>query len=832
MAVQFSVPDSPEKHTYQIEEFRGVDFSNASVNVESYRSPDSMNMIRDQVGKVRKRMGYETKTTLDGRINGFHKLGNQNLIHAGEKLYCYPLIGQAPDMNNMSIGATWKYQSAPLTPSQYNGLLGEGWSNWYYDETIVNDGQNAIQIDSSRFEYESSLISPPSHVKGTYRGFIIEINVEELAAEGNKIVMLNDKSGIPDEVATFNLAPVDSTTFTINGTTFSYNTWCTLVALSKDNKLNLFILQNDGTAKYTSVNNTIYVENRIYNKFMIEGIKKIKFRNVQISNGLNALDNTYYPDNRTNFEDYIEYISIYEQMNDHMSVGVPYGNKLYLLDGMTYLVFASGSVQPVSNNAYIPTIIIGRSPNGGGTPYESINLLQNKWIEQFLSDGVSTEYQLTTTDLDDTAVTCEKLQSDGTWKRITGFTVDRENGIVIFTSAIEGSPITGVDNVKITASKVRNGYAEKINLSTVCMLYGVGGAPDRLFVGGNPLQSNMDYYSEYNDLTYFGDTSYSVLGQEDSEIVGYRILNNRLATFFSQNSDGRNIIIRSGEFADDGTTAVFPVKNTIIGEGVIGKYTFCYLEKEPLYLSASGIYAVTTESYTSWKNMQIRSTFISPKLQNEPNLQNAYAFVYRDFYLLAINGKIYILDGKQKVYDRNAPFSSYQYECYLWDNVPARVLWEEGGALWFGMNDGTVCRFFNNVDDINSYNDNGAAINAYWETPDLDGSLFFKNKTFRYVAVRLASAVTTGIEIYVQKKGIWSKLFDGGAKARYFDWEHINFAKFSFSSDRTPRTIGGKIKIKKVDKAKFRLQNKELNEPFGLYAFALEYTEPGNNYKG
>ena len=37
--------------------------------------------------------------------------------------------------------------------------------------------------------------------------------------------------------------------------------------------------------------------------------------------------------------------------------------------------------------------------------------------------------------------------------------------------------------------------------------------------------------------------------------------------------------------------------------------------------------------------------------------------------------------------------------------------------------------------------------------------------------------------------------------------------------------------MKKVDKARFRLENNELGEPFGIYNVALEYTENGN-YKG
>jgi hypothetical protein len=54
---------------------------------------------------------------------------------------------------------------------------------------------------------------------------------------------------------------------------------------------------------------------------------------------------------------------------------------------------------------------------------------------------------------------------------------------------------------------------------------------------------------------------------------------------------------------------------------------------------------------------------------------------------------------------------------------------------------------------------------------------------------------------------------------------------FSFSTDRSEKVVHSKIRIKKVDKARFRMENKYINEPFGLFDLALEYIE-GGNYKG
>ena len=610
-----------------IDYFKGVDLYNASANVSPYRSPEAPNMIRDEVGKVRKRMGYATTATFPARINGVFTLGDKKLVHAGEKLY-------------------------------------------------VSDGAAG---------------GPPP------------------------------------------------------------------------------------------------------------GFKEIR-----------------------------------SGMKDARSRAVQFDGKLYLLDGKAYLVYDGQSVKPVSEVATVPSIIISRNPTGGGTTLKPLNLLSKRWTEEFLGTATDTVYQLTTTDLDEDKVEAEVLQKDGTWKKIaegSGFTVDRKGGKVTFSTAPGKSPVDGVDNVKITAAKTREGYAQRVNQCDVAALYGVGGSPDRVFVTGNPEKPNLDYWSEFNDPTFFGDTWYCQLGQDDAKIVGYTVTGSLLAAHKSDGSDGRNVIIRSGQLDGKGE-AMFPVVNTLQGEGAVSKYAFAALGSEPLFLTKLGVYAITNEELTGEKYSQQRSLYLSSAIQAAGNLGEAVGFVWRDFYLLAAGERVYLLDGLQKEYSKDAPKSAFQYEGYYWTGVRARVFWQEGEALCFGTGDGKLCRFHTNVDDPTSYSDDGRPILAYWDTPDLSGEYFWHNKTFRYLSVRLAAAVVTGVKAFKQVRGQWSLLYDAGEKARYFDWGYINFAKFVFSSDRTPRTLGRKIKIKKVDKVRFRFQNGELNEPYGLYAIGFEYTEPGSRYKG
>lgn len=622
---QFNVPSESQKYSAVVETFRGVDLNNSPSNVDKSRSPAAPNMIRDQVGKVRKRMGYETKVTTPGgaAINGVHHLMEETLVHAGAKLY-----------RLSDTGGTWSL-------------------------TEIGDMANARS-----------------------RSFVFD-------------------------------------------------------------------------------------------------------------------------------------------------------QKLYLLDGTTYQVYDGETLAAVADSATVPTIIISRRPTGGGQSYQGLNLLGRKWTESFLGTADATVYQLTTKDLAEDAVTARVLNADGVWEdktEGTDFTVDREAGTVTFSTAPGTSPVTGQDNVQITAAKVREGYLDTIDRCTIAAVYGVGGSTDRVFLSGNGDKPGVDWYSNFEDPAFFPDTNYTKLVRDGARVTGYTVLSNTLAAFIDGASDGRNVVVRSGVLDENGD-AVFRVSNTMIGQDAVAPDTFCRTDKEPLFLTNRGVYAITAEELTGEKYSQERSYYIAGAIGAAQGREHACACTYGDFYALALDGTIYLLDLQQKTYERNSPYSSFQYECYYWPDIPARVLFLDGDALCFGTEDGKLCRFHTNVDDVTSYNDDGAAIDAYWETSDFDGKIFFHVKTFTGLAVRLAAAVNTGVVVYAQVRGMWKQVFASGAKARYFDWSYIDFSKFTFSSDRTPRTLYGKIKLKKADKVRFRLQNNVLNEPFGLYAFGLQFKEPGGNYK-
>lgn len=82
---------SAARNVLNISYLRGVDLHNSPSNVDASRSPDAPNMIRDVPGKVRKRMGYQTMASVEGRVNGAFQVDTnevkKRIIHAGTKLY-------------------------------------------------------------------------------------------------------------------------------------------------------------------------------------------------------------------------------------------------------------------------------------------------------------------------------------------------------------------------------------------------------------------------------------------------------------------------------------------------------------------------------------------------------------------------------------------------------------------------------------------------------------------------------------------------------------------------------------------------------------------------
>lgn len=553
--------------------------------------------------------------------------------------------------------------------------------------------------------------------------------------------------------------------------------------------------------------------------------------------------------------------------NGAASSGWQIRDKFYIADGNVFRVlYKAGSGYAVARIgtseddgafSYTPTVVISRPPSGGGTQYEDYNLLCRNFTNSFYvsaGDQTETVFQLTAGDLA-RIVKVEKLapedpddpDSKWVWTELTGgtdYSADLVNGLVTFTSAPGKSPVDGMDNVRITAAlgnERYHGMWDKIRKCTTGILYGVGGLTDRLFLTGNPDFPNYEWYSEKDNPAYFPELNYSVLGDDGSAIVGYSIINDRLVAHKSAAVDGRNAVVQYGQMIDG--KAQFPVVTMLRGEGAVSPKGFAFLRTEPLFVTARGISAITSSDVLGEKYSQIRSSYINGRLLRAPGgLLGARAIVFKDLYLLFVGQRVYVLDGLQKAYAKEEPYSNHQYEGYYWllglaENENVTAVWEFNNQLWFGTSSGRVYAFYTDPDDPASYNDNGEPISAIWDTPYLTGNITYNRKTFRYLGVTMQAYPATSLGVAAKDHGKWVEQWEDGSTPRYFDIsdstddvnavKYIDFENFSFSVDTTQITVHHAVNVRFVDKTMFRLRNNKLNQPFVLYDAVIEYQETG-----
>ena len=116
-------------------------------------------------------------------------------------------------------------------------------------------------------------------------------------------------------------------------------------------------------------------------------------------------------------------------MNPRRSQSFIYQNLFYIKDGINYLVYDGETISEVIG--YIPTTTISRSPSGGGTVFDGVNMLSDYRKNSFCADGESTVYccdvEMFTSSIVKVWINDEEITE--------GFTVNAGSGTVTFDIA-------------------------------------------------------------------------------------------------------------------------------------------------------------------------------------------------------------------------------------------------------------------------------------------------------------------------------------------------------------------------------------------------------------
>lgn len=496
--------------------------------------------------------------------------------------------------------------------------------------------------------------------------------------------------------------------------------------------------------------------------------------------------------------------------------------KIYILTGNEYLCYDGMTVSDVADSAYVPTVLISRNPSGGGTLYESVNLLGNKRAESFLGNDTDKVYQLSANKLD-SIDKVEVLNENGEKVTTTSYTADLTTGKITF-SEVHKPVVNGQDNVFVTYTKTVEGYADRINKCTISDLYGLGGS-NRVFLSGNPDYKAYDWYSDIFRPNYFPDLNYSIVGTSDTRIMGYQRLGKYQMILKEDNQQDSTVFQRFGTLHDDGSVT-FSVEQGVAGIGAVSKYCFGMLADEPLFLSRQGVQAITSNNILAERTIRNRSFFVDSYLTKESNLQNAVACEWNGYYVLCVNNVAYVLDGKNKAYkQRSTVANDYSYECYYWTNIPAICLLSVNGELYFGTADGKICKFNTDKVGMDRYNDDGKAIVASWATKndDDDAPHLYKSMTKKGCLVTIKPYARSSGAIYVVKDGNPRQFLRSGTMD-ILDWDDVDFERFTFNTNDSPQDIFFKKKVKKYKRMQIIVENDALNEGFGILQIVKTFT--------
>lgn len=506
---------------------------------------------------------------------------------------------------------------------------------------------------------------------------------------------------------------------------------------------------------------------------------------------------------------------LYSNMAQIKSRSFAYNDKLYINDGTNYIYYDGIKVESVENVAFIPTTTIARSPTGGGTLYQPVNLLQTKRKNSFLADGTSKTYTLDSSGLDSTTLVV--TINGATKKENTDFTVNRETGVITFNSAPPAPGTKGQDNVIITFSKTVSDYIIRIKKCILSCIF-----DNRIFFSGNSQFPNALFHSMLNDPTYVSDQSYYQDGSDNIPITSILRVGDSIMIIKSDDQQDSVVYYHTPNIINEETT--YPTKYGLSGIGCISNYGSKNFLDVPVFISKLGLESFTKLNLGYERSIEHKSSLVDGKLVNENDLEDVFLEQWRGYLMCLVNGHIYLADNRQMYENKNT--GQVEYEWYYWDSIgdikdntfyKATLLKEYRGELFFGTSNGVIAKFTDKV-----YNDNGRTIYCQWQMPnDNFGSINHVKTTNKRGGIAnlktLANSICKLKECTdnIKEKEI-TRFVAGG-----FSYANFTYSDFTYNTcDKL--FMKYKIKEKKWNQIYLTFYSDELNKPFGIFNATLE----------
>lgn len=546
-------------------------------------------------------------------------------------------------------------------------------------------------------------------------------------------------------------------------------------------------------------------------------------------------------------------------MNDHESVSFMHGGKLYMLDGAHYyrVWYSSGfHYEDVATAAKIPTTGRGghyetdESNNRTWSacyPYEEPNILSSKQINTFAGDGTAKDFWLTERGV---TVNTVELYTSGAWTATTAYTKTEDATVgktkITFNTAPEAHQNgAGLDSIRVTFTSTEHpAEPDAIRKCSIVAPFGYFNN-NRIFVAGNPDHKNRDWACAVDDPTYWELNQWTDIGSDHTAIMGYLHYGDALAIIKQDDNQDAEIYIRTAKVQSD-NSILFPVQQGVKGVGAISRNGFASLRDDALFYAREGVFAVAGTDASQQRTVQNRSFFVDNRMREETEKENAVAVVWNNRYLLCFpnSGHCYVADARLQT----AFNESFVYEWFYWDNIPACKFIEFDGKLFFGTNDGKLCKFNEDMGSMVKYSDelvrvpgapdptneheswmDGKPIKARWVTKaDTFGTIAkFKTLTKRGCTVMLKPFARSSVGIFVTTHNIGDRQLRE-ATLNVWDFSELDFSRIDFNAMATPQVVPFNNKVKKFQQLQLKLESTGVEECFGVYGIQVQYII--NNY--
>lgn len=469
----------------------------------------------------------------------------------------------------------------------------------------------------------------------------------------------------------------------------------------------------------------------------------------------------------------------------------PFGSRLYIMSAGNTVYFENGTFEVAE--PYIPLVLAGMDPAGGGTILENINLLTAKRRCDFSADGTSTTYTLPAE-----AKTIHKIVVDNVEKTVAdagSFNASTH------TFTFKTAPTKGVGNVEFTyGADEAEAETNRMKIVKMMLTEAYNGSTDtRLFVAGDG--SNICYYSgvtQDGEATpmYFPSMNEIAVDMTSAAVTGLVRHYSKLLVF-TRGGGAYTISYEPVTQTDGNTVAGFYLRsaNREFGNDVMGQVQT--VNNFPRTITEDGIYSwnITASYYKDERYAKL----VSGKVRKTLKAANIHQIVAYDdnfnktYYVFLNDVEGTVLVNR---YDLGKDGVWCIYKGELFKNIRYAMRLHEKMIF---VND-TEALFLDSTKAYDAPAVNGEereSIVALWESGYMNFGADFQRKYSSELYVSLLPQSNSGMTVtaatdrrdeYMQKT-IGCNVF--------VSWDEADFRWWSFDVNNAPKIRRVRLKVKK-----------------------------------